>query len=209
LTVFSGIVEELGSVVRNAIAAEGRLEVGATQVVRDVHVGDSIAVNGCCLTVVDATVSGFVADVMPETAHRTNLGALRTGDVVNLEAAMRYGERVGGHMVTGHVDAVGSVLSVRRDGNALWVAVGAPESVTRFVVGKGCVAVDGISLTVVDALADRFTVSLIPHTVSITTARDWAEGSRVNLEADLVAKYVERGVAAWRSPQPAGSSQER
>jgi riboflavin synthase len=207
--VFSGIVEELGSVARNAIAAEGRLEIAATSVLDDVRVGDSIAVNGCCLTVVAANESGFVADVMPETAHRTNLGALKAGDVVNLEAAMRYGERVGGHMVTGHIDAVGSVLSVRRDGNALWVSVGAPEVVTRFVVEKGCVAVDGISLTVVDALVDRFTVSLIPHTVSVTTARDWVVGSRVNLEADLIAKYVERGVAAWRSPEPAGSSQER
>jgi riboflavin synthase len=194
--LFSGIVEELGCVARNAIATEGRLSVLAASVQTDARVGDSIAVNGCCLTLVEVSDSELVADVMPETASRTNLASLSAGDAVNLEAAMRYGERVGGHMVTGHVDAVGAVEALRRDGKALWVTVGAPASVTRFLVEKGCVAVDGISLTVVDVLPERFTVSLIPHTVASTTARAWSVGSPVNLEADLLAKYVERGLAA-------------
>ena len=210
--MFSGIVEELGRVARNAIATEGRLEVSAAAVLEGARVGDSIAVNGCCLTVAELGAGGFAADVMPETASRTNLGSLSAGDGVNLEAAMRYGERVGGHMVSGHVDAVGAVAGVRPDGNATWITVTAPAAVIPYLVEKGCVAVDGISLTVVDVAPDRFTVSLIPHTVAATTARAWRPGSRVNLEADLLAKYVTRGLAAHvaglPSPAPAASSQE-
>jgi riboflavin synthase len=194
--VFSGIVEELGRVSRNAVAAEGRLEISAGEVLADAHVGDSIAVNGCCLTVVGLSTAGFSADVMPETASRTNLGELSAGDVVNLEGALRYGERVGGHIVTGHIDAVGRVTSLRPDGNATWVWVAAPRSVLELSVEKGCVAVDGISLTIVDVADDGFSVSLIPHTVASTTASTWTVGSLVNLEADLVAKHVARGLAA-------------
>jgi len=195
--MFSGIVEELGTVAENAIAARGRLRVGASAVVRDVAVGDSIAVNGCCLTVVEASSDGFIADVMPETARRTNLGALGAGSPVNLEAALSYGERVGGHMVSGHVDAIGTVTDTRAEDNAVWITISAPDEVLRHVVPRGCVAVDGISLTVVDVHADAFTVSLIPHTVRSTTARSWAPGTQVNLEADLVARYVERGLAVY------------
>ena len=195
--MFSGIVEELGTVAENAIAARGRLRVGASAVVRDVAVGDSIAVNGCCLTVVEASSDGFIADVMPETARRTNLGALGAGSPVNLEAALSYGERVGGHMVSGHIDAIGTVTDTRTEDNAVWTTISAPDEVLRHVVPRGCVAVDGISLTVVDVHADAFTVSLIPHTVRSTTARSWAPGTQVNLEADLVARYVERGLAVY------------
>jgi riboflavin synthase len=194
--MFSGIVEELGRVEANAITAAGRLRVAATDVLRDVRIGDSIAVNGCCLTVVDTHPGGFTADVMPETVRRTTLGGLGEGDPVNLEAALAYGERVGGHMVTGHVDAVGTVLETVNDGNAVWAVIAAPEAVTRHLVAKGCVAVDGISLTVVDVHDDRFTVSLIPHTVGVTTAQRWGAQVPVNLEVDLVARYVERGLAA-------------
>jgi riboflavin synthase len=182
--MFSGIVEELGQVAENAIETRGRLRVGAREVVRDVTVGDSIAVNGCCLTVVAADTHGFTADVMPETARRTNLGILEAGDPVNLEAALAYGDRVGGHMVTGHVDAVGTVCESREEANARWVAIAAPP------------LVDGVSLTVVDVLDDRFTVSLIPHTVAVTTARRWQVDRLVNLEVDLIARYVERSLAA-------------
>jgi riboflavin synthase len=195
--MFSGIVEELGSVARNAIDAEGRLHVVAQSVLQDVAIGDSIAVNGCCLTVVDADGEGFVADVMPETARRTNLGALRPGDAVNLEAALRVGDRIGGHMMSGHVDAVGVVASLAPEANMVEVRVDAPESVLRYVVEKGCVAVDGISLTVVAVDDGGFTVALIPHTLEVTRAGQWQPGSRVNLEADLVAKYVEKGLAAY------------
>jgi len=171
--VFSGIVEELGTVAENAIDAHGRLGIAASTVVADVAVGDSIAVNGCCLTVVEAGAEGFVADVMPETARRTNLGALTAGDRVNLEAALAYGDRVGGHMVSGHVDGTGEVVASRAEENALWVTVAAPPEVLRHTVPRGCVAIDGISLTVVEVLDAAFTVSLIPHTVESTTARDW------------------------------------
>src|SRR5260221_14164144 len=139
--MFSGIVEELGAVARNAIESEGRLAVTADTVLRDVAIGDSIAVNGCCLTVVEAGEGQFVADVMPETARRTNLGALQPGDVVNLEAALRVGDRIGGHMMSGHVDAVGVVASLSPEANMVVVRVEAPPSVLAYVVAKGCIAV--------------------------------------------------------------------
>jgi riboflavin synthase len=195
--MFSGIVEELGAVARNAIDGSGRLEIAAREVLRDVSIGDSIAVNGCCLTVVSAIDGGFVADVMPETARRTNLGALQSGDAVNLEAALRMGDRIGGHMMSGHVDAVGRVAALTPEANAVVVRIEAPEPVLRYVVAKGCVAVDGISLTVVDVGAAWFTVSLIPHTMAVTRAGQWHPGSVVNLEADLVAKYVEKGLSPY------------
>ncbi len=195
--MFSGIVEEMGAVARNAIADSGRLAVSAHRVLRDVATGDSIAVNGCCLTVVESAADHFVADVMPETARRTNLGALQPGDAVNLEAALRAGERIGGHMMSGHVDAVGVVASLLPEGNMVTVRVEAPESVLRYVVEKGCIAVDGISLTVVSVDGGGFSVALIPHTLQVTRAGSWRPGSRVNLEADLVAKYVEKGLAAY------------
>jgi len=201
--MFSGIVEELGEVAENAISARGRLRIAAREVVRDVAVGDSIAVNGCCLTVVAADAHGFTADVMPETARRTNLGILERGDPVNLEAALAYGDRVGGHMVTGHVDAAGTVCESREEANARWTAISAPPIVLRRLVDKGCVAVDGVSLTVVDVLDDRFTVSLIPHTIAVTTARRWQVGRQVNLEVDLIARYVERSLAALGGSRPA------
>jgi riboflavin synthase len=201
--MFSGIVEELGEVAENAIETRGRLRVAARQVVRDVTAGDSIAVNGCCLTVIAADAHGFTADVMPETARRTNLGILEPGDPVNLEAALAYGDRVGGHMVTGHVDAVGTVCESREEANARWIAIAAPPLVIRRLVGRGCVAVDGVSLTVVDVLDDRFTVSLIPHTVAVTTARRWQPDRLVNLEVDLIARYVERSLVALGTVRPA------
>ena len=192
--MFSGIVEEVGSVAGNAIAGEGRLRIAARAVVHDAAVGDSIAVNGCCLTVVATDPDGFTADVMPETAQRTNLGALQAGDAVNLEAALRVGDRVGGHMMSGHVDAVGVVSALTPESNMTTVRIEAPESVLRYVVEKGCIAVDGISLTVVSVDAAAFTVALIPHTLEVTRAGRWTAATRVNLEADLVAKYVEKGL---------------
>lgn len=207
--MFSGIVEELGRVVRNAVDTEGRLEIAATTLPGELGVGDSVSVSGCCLTAVEIGASGFVADVMPETARRTTLGDLAAGDPVNLEAAMAYGDRVGGHIVSGHIDAIGLVTEERDEGNARVVTIAAPDAVCRYVVPKGCVAIDGISLTVVDAFPDRFSVSLIPHTVAVTTARCWDVGVRVNLEADLLAKYVERGLAAYAAlPVPARPAEE-
>jgi riboflavin synthase len=136
---------------------------------------------------------------MPETLSRTTLGSLRPGDPVNLEAAMRHDGRVGGHLVTGHVDAVGRVLDTRTDGNAMWVTVSAPQPLAALLVEKGCVAVDGISLTVVDAGSDYFTVSLIPTTLALTTLGIKQAGDPVNLEVDVLAKYVERLLGADRA----------
>lgn len=193
--MFSGIVQELGTITANRIAGEGRLDIAAAAVLDGVRIGDSIAVNGCCLTVVAAGDGVFSADVMPETARLTTLAAARAGDRVNLEASLRFGERIGGHMVTGHIDAVGTMRELCDDGNAIWATVAAPHTLIATLVTKGCVAIDGISLTVVDVAADCFTVSLIPHTVAGTTAGRWRAGSTVNLEADLVAKYVANSVA--------------
>lgn len=201
--MFSGIVMELGRVAANRITDQGRLHLAATRVVEGVLVGDSIAVNGCCLTVVAADAAGFVADVMPETARRTTLGSLTAGDPVNLEAAMALGDRIGGHLVSGHIDATARVLSVRDEGNARWVEIGTPPALLPYLVEKGSVAVDGISLTVVAVQAGAFSVSLIPHTLAITVAGGWVAGSAVNLEVDVVARYVVRNLHAYTDAAPA------
>jgi riboflavin synthase len=193
--MFSGIVEELGR-FDSVDAAGGRLRIDCREVLRGARRGDSIAVSGCCLTVSDFISGGFVADVMPETLRRTTLGGARPGDPVNLEAAMRHDGRVGGHLVTGHVDGVGTVTGTRTDGNATWVTIAPPAELLPLLVEKGCVAIEGISLTVVDVGDAEFSVSLIPFTRDRTTAGAWAAGKGVNLEADLVAKYVQRGIAA-------------
>lgn len=193
--MFSGIVEEVGQLVSRD-GERGRLRIAGEQVLRGARRGDSIAVSGCCLTIADFTSGGFVADVMPATLSRTTLGALEAGDAVNLEAAMRHDGRVGGHLVTGHVDGVGTVTVVDADGNATRVTIAVPEEVLPLMVPRGCLAVDGISLTLVDVGVDDVTVSLIPHTREHTTASRWRPGTPVNVEGDLVAKYVQRGLAA-------------
>src|SRR6202049_950263 len=170
--MFSGIVEETGR-IDSVDAVVGRLRGACREVLRGARRGDSIAVSGCCLTVTDFISGGFVADVMPETFARTILGSLHAGDPVNLEAAMRHDGRVGGHLVTGHVDGVGTVTALRDDGNATWVTIRPPAQLLPLLVEKGCVAVDGISLTVVTVDAGSFTVSLIPHTREHTTAGGW------------------------------------
>jgi riboflavin synthase len=193
--MFSGIVEELGR-IDSVDVDSGRIRVDCGDVLRGARRGDSIAVSGCCLTLTDFISGGFLADVMPETFARSTLGGLREGDRVNLEAAMRHDGRVGGHLVTGHVDGVGTVTACRVDGNATWVTIAPPAQLMPLLVEKGCVAVDGISLTVAAVGDAGFTVSLIPYTREHTTAGGWAPGTAVNLEGDLVAKYVQRGIGA-------------
>jgi riboflavin synthase len=168
----------------------GRFEFAAAVVATDARVGDSIAVNGCCLTVVDHGDGWFAADAVAETLARTNLGFLAPGDPVNLERPLRLADRLGGHLVQGHVDAVGEVVTPAPD-----LRVRAPAQLLRYVVEKGSITVDGASLTVVAALADGFTVAVIPHTASVTTLGGKGPGQPVNLEVDLVAKYVERLLA--------------
>jgi len=192
--VFTGIIEELGS-VRAIDRRKGgtRLEIGASKVLADVRAGDSIAVNGCCLTVVDRGDGWWAADAVIETLERTALGALERDDPVNLERPLRLSDHLGGHLVQGHVDAVGHVAARTplADGSTRFT-FSAPPDALRYVVEKGSVAVDGISLTAAALGDDSFDVAVIPHTLAVTTLGHKDPGAAVNLEADLIAKYVER-----------------
>lgn len=193
--MFTGIVEEIGRIGAVERLDEGaRLVVAATGVVADAHVGDSIAVNGCCLTVTSFDASGFSADVMSETLRVTSLGDLAPGSPVNLERAVQAGARLDGHVVQGHVDGVGRVRSLEVAHNATDVWVDAPDAVLRYCVPKGSVALEGISLTIVDVDDDGFSVSIIPHTWEATNLGAKAVGAAVNLEADVLSKYVEAHV---------------
>jgi riboflavin synthase len=194
--MFTGIVEELGT-VRSVTPNEGgaRIEITATRVLDDADVGASIAVNGCCLTVVEQHPDHWAADAVTETLDRTSLGSLRAGDPVNLERPVRLADRLGGHVVQGHVDAVGTLTSCTPlpDGSTRMTFT-APAAVLRYVVEKGSITVDGISLTVaaLDDADDTFTVAVIPHTLAVTTLGARQPGDPVNLEVDVLAKYVER-----------------
>jgi riboflavin synthase len=195
--VFTGIVEELGTVAAiERGEASARLAVHGPTVTADARPGDSIAVNGVCLTVVDVTGGEFVADVMLETLARSSLGGAAPGDRVNLERAVTPATRLGGHLVQGHVDGTGEVVA--REPGDRWevVRISVPRRLARYLCEKGSVAVDGVSLTVVDAGDDEFSVSLIPETLTRTTLGSRAVGDVVNLEVDVVAKYVERLLAA-------------
>lgn len=184
--MFTGIVEELGTVA----ARDGsRLRIAAHDVLDGASVGDSTAVNGCCLTLVayDTTEGWWDADVSDETYARTNLGSLQPGDPVNLERPVRLQDRLGGHLVQGHVDGVGEIVAPAPD-----LQVRAPQALLRYIVEKGSITVDGISLTVVEPLPDGFTVAVIPHTAAVTTLGAKGPGAAVNLEVDVMAKYTER-----------------
>ena len=204
--MFTGIIEEVGRLRRAESRGETMvLTVEAAKVLEDVKSGDSIAVNGVCLTVTDFDRHAFKADVMPETYRRTNLSSLRPGNRLNLERAMPAGGRFGGHIVQGHVDGVGLIRSLRRDQNAVVFDIGpADRALMRYIIPKGSIAVDGISLTVVEADEARFTVSIIPHTLSQTNLSDKRPGDTVNLETDIIAKYVERLVGGERAAANGG-----
>ena len=196
--MFTGIVEELGTV--EAIEDQGdavRLSVRGPLVVSDAGAGDSIAVNGCCLTVVTHDDEVFTADVMRETLDKTSLGAFRPGTRVNLERAVTAEKRLGGHIVQGHVDGTGEILSRAPSEHWEVVAIALPDGMGRYLVDKGSITVDGVSLTVVDATDDSFTVSLIPETLARTTLGLKQPGDTVNLEVDVIAKHVEKLVRAY------------
>jgi riboflavin synthase len=182
--MFTGVVEELGHLTARE---GGRLTFAATTVLEDVKVGDSIAVDGCCLTVVEVGDGWWAADVVDETFARTTLGRLAPGDPVNLERPLRLADRLDGHLVQGHVDAVGEVVTPAPD-----LRVRVPAPLARYLVEKGSVAVDGCSLTVVEASHDEFAVAIVPHTAAVTTLGTRRPGDEVNVEVDVVAKYVER-----------------
>ena len=191
--MFTGIVEEVGRVAGIERAARSaRLALEARTVLEDAHLGDSIAVNGVCLTVVELGPSSFSVDVMHETLERSSLGALRIGSEVNLERAMPMNGRFGGHIVSGHIDGTGTVREIRRDGNAVWYTIAASPRLLRYIVEKGSVALDGISLTVARVDAASFAVSTIPHTNDVTTLPRKRVGDVVNIENDVIGKYVER-----------------
>jgi riboflavin synthase len=189
--MFTGIVEEAGTLRTLRVGERSAaLEVSASVVTKELAVGDSVLTDGVCLTVTAVRPSGFTADVMPETVRRTTLSERRPGDRLNLERALTLRSRLGGHLVSGHIDGVGTVTSVTPEDNAIVVAVDAPAAVADVSVPQGSVALDGVSLTIVAVEGRRLTVSLIPHTAAVTTLSRLASGVRVNLEADLIAKYV-------------------
>ena len=204
--MFTGIVEGTGRVVTLAVTPGGagaRLEVEAPWPAGTLAAGDSVAVDGCCLTVAAATAAGFAADLVAETLRRTALGRLAAGDRVNLERPLALGGRLGGHLVQGHVDGVARVLERRAAGEGQEVRVELPEALARYVVEKGSIAVDGVSLTVAGVGQGWFAVALVPHTLATTTLGERGPGDPVHLEVDVVAKYVERLVQPW-SRQEAG-----
>ena len=192
--MFTGIVEELGEVAHLTDAGGDSAVIGVrgSVVTSDARHGDSIAVNGVCLTVIDNIDGVFTADVMGETLRRSSLGVLRPGSAVNLERAATVGSRLGGHLVQGHVDGVGEVVGCEPEGEGRRVVVEVPAALARFVAEKGSIALDGVSLTVAAARGNRCEVALIPHTLAVTTAGAWAVGRRVNIEVDLLARYVAR-----------------
>jgi len=191
--MFTGIIEELGEVkVIVTSSAKSNIKIAAPEITEDLQIGESIAVNGVCLTVSNLNERSLIADVMPQTFKKTNLGYLQTGDQVNLERALRVSDRMGGHFVLGHIDQVGIVMDKRISGNSIVFKISAPRDITEYLVPRGSIAVDGISLTVAEALDNYFSVSIIPHTAKVTTLGIKEKGSKVNLEADVIGKYVKK-----------------
>lgn len=191
--MFTGIIEELGTVIsisKNAL--QSKITIKAEKIFSDLKLGDSVAVNGVCLTASDISGNTFTADVMNETFSRTSLSKLKPKSHVNLERAMAANGRFGGHIVSGHIDGVGVISDVKKDDNAIWYTIAAKSSILKYIVEKGSVAIDGISLTVAKITADNFSVSIIPHTAKETILSEKGIGDEVNLENDIIGKYVEK-----------------
>lgn len=195
--MFTGIIEEVGSVLR---IGGGSMELKASRVLEDVHLGDSIAVNGVCLTVTRFDAGSFTVDVMGETLRRSSLGSLKAGSRVNLERAMAADGRFGGHIVSGHIDDTGTVTEVKKEGNGVWVTITCKKDLLRYIAEKGSITIDGISLTVAELTDSGFRVCLIPHTGSQTTLLEKKAGGLVNLETDILAKYLERLMQPAKEP---------
>jgi riboflavin synthase len=202
--MFTGLVEEIGTIAAMVPVEEGlRVAIRATVTRDGLALGDSVAVNGACLTVIERHPDGFVVEAVAETLRRTTLGDAQPGDRVNLERAVRADGRLGGHLVQGHIDGTGVVETLRSEGVGMLLTITAPPEITRYVVEKGSIAVDGVSLTVAACDAAGFVIALIPHTVAVTTLGPDRTGTRVNLEVDLVAKYIEAFVAPYQVPREA------
>lgn len=199
--MFTGIIEEVGTVISvQKGAASSFIEIKAESVLSDVHLGDSIAVNGVCLTVISFTPSSFRADVMNETLSRSSLGSLKQGSPVNLERAMAADGRFGGHIVSGHIDGTGIITDIKKDGIAHWYTINANAKIMRYIIEKGSVAIDGISLTVAKVGDSSFAVSIIPHTAVKTVLSAKKIGDTVNLENDVIGKYVEKLIKTESAP---------
>jgi len=195
--MFTGIVNEVGAIDAVEVTPDGaRIRLAAPQTAAGAGIGDSVSIDGCCLTVVRNEGGVLAFEAVAETLRRTTLGGLSAGDAVNVEPAMRVGDRLGGHWVQGHVDGVGAVTAVEPDGDGTLVTFAAPEAVLRYTIEKGSICVSGVSLTVTGFDDETFSVALIPHTRAVTTLGRLEPGARVNLEADLVGKYVEKLVGA-------------
>ncbi|MCD7867995.1 MAG: riboflavin synthase [Clostridiales bacterium] len=206
--MFTGIVEEVGHIRRMALNGNsGQISIRARKVLEGTKTGDSISVNGICLTVISLEKDGFTADVMAETVRRSSLRKCRSGDPVHLERAMAADGRFGGHIVSGHIDGTGIITSARREENAVWITIGASPEILTLIVEKGSVCVDGISLTVAAVTQKDFQVSIIPHTGAETTLFRKKTGDLVNLETDLIGKYVQKLLG--RTLPPAGSMQSK
>lgn len=206
--MFTGLIQDLGT-VRGLVRGEGGgcITLQSAFPMDELQLGESIAVNGVCLTVVRFGGGLFEADISPESLERTTLGTLHPGRRVNLERALRLCDRLGGHLVSGHVDAVATISEKRRDGNALRFVFQLPEAVNRYLVVKGSVAIDGISLTVNEVGPERFSVAVIPHTLEKTTLQEKGAGDRVNIETDILGRYVER-LLGREGEGPAGSGMD-
>lgn len=191
--MFTGIVEEVGTIVSISKGAKSsKLTLQGKVIFEDMHIGDSIAVNGVCLTVTEKTANTFTVDVMAETLRRSSLGTLSKGSKVNMERAMAANGRFGGHIVSGHIDGTGTIESFVREDNAVWVTIAAPSKLLKYIIEKGSITIDGISLTVAYVDSQCFKVSLIPHTAANTTLLTKKAGDTVNLENDIVGKYIDK-----------------
>ena len=205
--MFTGIVEETGKIARLSKGADGaRIEIAAAKVLEGTQVGDSICTNGVCLTVAALGAGSFCADVMNETLDRSSFRACAPGDAVNLERALTPTSRMGGHIVTGHIDGLGRIKDVTRDGQAVWFSISVAPALSRYIVEKGSVALDGMSLTVARAGENNFAVSCIPHTLEATVLQRRRVGDAVNIECDLLAKYVEKLLGAPREETAADAA---
>ena len=205
--MFTGLIEELGTVRRVSSSGEGTdIVIAAKKVLSDLKIGDSIAVNGPCLTATAVEKDNFTAWAMPETLQKTNLRHLTVGSPVNLERAMTLNGRLGGHLVSGHIDAVVTLAGREPQGGAIILTFEAPDELMRYIIPKGSVSLDGVSLTVIEVDQNRFTVGLIPHTAGETTLGRRESGAPVNLEVDLIGKYVEKMLAPYQAEGQAGKS---
>ena len=191
--MFTGIVEEIGKIksIKNGVKSS-ILSIQGDRIFEDIHLGDSIAVNGVCLTVISFNNKIFTADVMNETLRRSSLGNLKVGSYVNLERAMSANGRFGGHIVSGHIDGIGKIIKIEKDDNSIWYTIAVKDNLMKYIVEKGSIAIDGISLTIAKVAVNDFSISIIPHTVQETILSHRSVGDIVNIENDVIGKYVEK-----------------